>query len=185
MATKIVTFKVTGISALLMNNPASMEGDGGLKARTKDYSDEKEAEKRLYRNAEGKLYVPSIALLRSLWYGSSYQKIGKDSARARIQAGVFIIDNEAVLLDKDTEKPIDNYDIDKRSVVVQRQRITRCRPTIKNWICYIDFEIETDFINEELILPLFKGAGKMIGVLDYRPQKTGPFGRYSVEIYKK
>jgi hypothetical protein len=183
MAEKIVTFKVTGLSDILMNNPESMNhnSDSGMEA--KKYKPEEEAEIRLYKNVDGQFYIPTIAFLRSLWYAASRHKIGKDTARARIQAYVFVADDESILLDSVTEKPIEEYTIDTRSVVIGKHRIMRSRPRFSNWICYCSFEIDDYYIDPvDNILLLFNKAGKMIGVLDYRPQKTGPFGRYKVEL---
>ena len=186
MATNIVTFKVTGLSELLMNNPLSMDEDDSAKVRTKKIPPEEDARKRLYVNDEGQFYVPTIAFLNSLWLGSAYQKFGKDTARTLIQSSVFTAEDQTILLDKNTSNPIEDYFIDSRTVVIKatKGRILRHRPLIKNWMCLVSFEIDTDFaLTPEKLLPLFNKAGRMIGVMDYRPACRGPFGRYEVELY--
>jgi len=183
MATKILTFKVTGTSDLLMNNPESMNQEGPS-SRTKKFDPKREAEIRLYENKEGHFYIPTIAFLNSLWNGAAYEKIGKDAARSRIAAAIFCAEEESILLNKDTEEIIDDYEIDSRYVVVQKARIMRSRPKIKNWMCYVNFEVDDEYIPVEHIPKLFNKAGKVIGILDYRPQHRGPFGRYEVEIWQ-
>lgn len=180
----IITFKITGISPILMNNPESMNYNKETSTRTKAYNDEHEAKIREYRNIDGSLFIPSIAFLNSLWQGASYQKIGKDSARSRITSAVFITDPETLLLNKDTGNPITEYKIDKRFVVVNKARIPRCRPMISNWIAYLSLEFDEDYISVDHVLPLFNKAGKTVGIMDYRPQNRGSFGRYIVELYK-
>jgi len=187
MAIGVYTFKVTGLKPILMNNPNSMNDDAGKKTRTKKVDPEEEARVRAYVNDEGSLYIPSIAFLNSLWEGASYEKIGKDSARARIASSIFVIDQETILYDQNTNKPIDEYVIDSRYVVIKstQGRIMRHRPKVDNWYCLLSLEVDTDYISvEDNIIPLFNKAGRVIGVLDYRPAKRGGFGRYEVELYK-
>lgn len=185
MAVNIVTFKVTGLSEILMNNPASMDEEKATSVRTKKIPPEEDAEKRLYINEDGNFWVPSVAFLRGLWQGAAYRKIGKDSARSLIQASVFSIEEQTVLLDKDTQKPITKYEIDSRTVVIKATggRIMRHRPKVSNWMCLLSLEIDSDFITIDIILPLMNRAGRMIGVMDFRPEKRGSFGRYEVELY--
>ena len=187
MAINIVTFKIMGLSPILMNNPISMSDDDskGVKARTKKESPEVEAQKGLYVMEDGMLYVPSIAFRASLWYGSSYQKIGKESARNMIQAACFTIEEKTPLLDPSNEKPIKSYEIDSRTVVIKATggRVMRHRPKVPEWMCLLPLEIDTDYITPEIITTLFNRAGKITGILDYRPANRGWFGRYQVEIY--
>lgn len=182
----IEIFKITGISPLLMNNPSSMpaDEDKATTATKKKVSPEEEAAASVYSLDTGQLFIPCLALRSSLWYGSAYQKLGKYSARSRIDAGVFVIEEESPLVKPGTKKPIKEYDIDARTVVIKatKGRILRHRPKVKEWECYLPLEVDTDFITSDQILSLFNQAGKVAGVLDYRPNCHGPFGRYGVEL---
>jgi len=184
----IVTFNVDGITPLLMNNIGSMEEEGKSSTRTKKIDPEADAAKRLYVTANGNLYIPSIAFLNSLWEGAAYQKIGKDSARSRIQGAVFVVDQESILIHPETGDPFKNteWEIDSRAVVIKstKGRIMRHRPLVRDWACLVSLEVDSDFIDiEENIIPLFNIAGRKIGVMDYRPAKRGPFGRYNVSLH--
>jgi len=181
---KIFIFKVTGLSPVLMNNPACMEEtpDAPKPSSKKKYPKEEEAKKRLYINDKKELYLPTIAFTNSLWEGSAYIKFGKQTARSVIASAIFAMEETVTLLDKDTEKPIKKYDIDSRWVVVNKARIMRHRPAVPNWMVYLALEFDMDFIEPEQILPLFQRAGKIIGIMDFRPACRGRFGRYTVEI---
>lgn len=185
---KIEVFKITGLSPILMNNPSAMFGDGGdnePKASTKKkISPEEEAALGIYANDSGQLFVPSIAFRSSLWNGSSYQKIGKHSARSRIDAGVFVVEEECPICYPETEDPVSSYEIDSRTVVIKttKGRILRHRAKVPEWECKLPLEIDDDFISPDQVLTLFNQAGKVAGVLDYRPNCHGPFGRYKVEL---
>ena len=183
MATQIVIFKITGLSPVLMNNPACMEqGTGTEVKKPQKYPKEEEARKRLYLNDKKELYLPSIAFTNSLWEGSAYIKFGKATARSIISSSVFAIEDTVILLHKKTGKPIKKYDIDSRWVVVNKARIIRHRPCIKDWQVLLPLEFDTDFVEPASVLPLFQRAGKIIGVMDFRPACRGSFGRYAVEI---
>jgi len=181
---KKVNFLIKGLGELLMNNPASMNESGSGSIRTKKIDPRADAEIRLYKNEAGELYIPSVAFLNSLWQGAAYNKIGKDSARARIQAAIFVKNAETIILDKETLESKTEWEIDSRPVVVKatKGRIIRNRPKISNWACRLILLIDDEYITIDSILPLFNKAGKTIGVGDYRPEKRGPFGRYVVEL---
>ncbi len=51
-------------------------------------------------------------------------------------------------------------------------------------MCLLSLEIDSDFIPADMLITLFNRAGRMIGVMDYRPEKRGSFGRYTVELYQ-
>jgi hypothetical protein len=85
------------------------------------------------------------------------------------------------------KKPIaaTDYVIDTRRAVVQKQGILRSRAKIVLpwWLEFIlDWDEETlpqkfpDSLKED-ILP---SGGRVIGLLDYRPEKRGWFGRFKV-----
>lgn len=188
MGIQVVVFRITGISPLLMNNPASMGGEepgGKATTRTKTASPEDEAEARVYADEGGGLFFPTIAFVNSLWEGASYQKFGKDSARSRISAAVFAMEPSVPLLSQGTGDPIIEYEIDSRYVVIKatKGRVMRHRPLVRDWACDLPLELDLDYIvGPDALLPIFNRAGRVIGVGDYRPAKRGPFGRYEVEV---
>jgi hypothetical protein len=168
-----------------MNNPACIEEEPetpSAKAGKKKYPKEEEAKKRLYINDKKQLYLPTIAFTNSLWEGSAYIKFGKQTARSVIASAIFAMEETTILLDKETGKPIKKYDTDSRWVVVNKSRIMRHRPCISNWMVNLPLEFDMDFIEPEQILPLFQRAGKIIGVMDFRPACRGRFGRYTVKM---
>lgn len=190
MTVSVTTFKITGLSPILMNNPESMmgvEGEDKPQTRTKKIDVKKEAEIRAYRLKDKSLFIPSVALKNSLWEGAAYQKINKkEAARAMINAAVLIIEEEVQLLSQKTKKPIKTYEIDTRPVVIKttKGRILRHRPRVDDWYCLLPLEIDDDFITADIVNQLFNRSGKLIGVMDFRVSCRGQFGRYTSEIYK-
>lgn len=194
-----VTYKITGQSALLMNNPASMLGSreapsngeekskgkpSGLKIKSIPTA-EAEAAIKVYRVPDGQLYIPATSFRAALIEAPIGRKIGKLSAKRVYSASVFTVEQECLLFDPKTEKPIHDYVIDVRRAVVQRQGIARARPRIDKWACYVVFDIDDSLLGKDAMGILSEGmnlAGRLAGVLDFRVSKTGEFGRFKAEL---
>lgn len=166
-------------SAILMNNPQSMMDDSpGIKKTTKKYDPKQEAIKRLYKAKNGKLFVPSIWLYRAMVNASAYKKAGKYSLRP-ILAGAVRIEPEEI--DLGTKK----YEVDIRTVVIQKSRIVRARPRINDWKLSFTLIYDSDLIADPYILKeVLEDAGKRVGIGDYRPQKLGPFGTFTITKFE-
>lgn len=182
-----VKFRVVGISALLMNNPAKMRpAEGGVGVK-KIPSPEEEAESGVYRAPDGSLYVPAIQLRSSLINGAIGYKIQRRGAAQVIGGAVFLTEENCKLRHPDTKEPITRYEIDTRRAVVQTSGVLRSRPKLPEWETEIEFEYDPDFIHPGDIESVFARAGRTVGIGDYRPRGPkgkpgGPFGRYRVEM---
>lgn len=183
---KIVVFKITGLSPLLTHNPASMKQSNSGKLGQKNIpTREEEAAAGCYKNEDGTFYIPSESFRQSIvgaGGGASGRRIGKKSASSIVCAGVFTTEVSCTLLSIDTDKPIKKYEIHTCRAVVQRQGVLRSRPMFKDWGCKLPLEIDEDFITPEIVLELLNISGKIAGVGDFRPQRKGTFGRYKAEI---
>ena len=189
MSIEQVIYTVTGTSPCLMHNPASMRSQGGemKNAKTVIPTQEAEAQQGLYKNDDGQLYIPSIALRNSLMGAGVGKKIGKQTAWKMIACGAFVIEAECPLVHPKTGKPLTTYSkINVARVVLGAGKtakgIVRARPQIDQWQTKLVLEIDDDFISPEQVLQLFALAGRMIGILDWRPERKGSYGRYSVSL---
>ncbi|KKL91090.1 hypothetical protein LCGC14_1898150 [marine sediment metagenome] len=177
---KKIKVEIKGETALLMNSPASMiEEQTGMKKathmKTRTRKDaEKEADKLAYRKSNGELYIPCEAVKGTLLGASSYKKIGKYTAKPIMAAGVQISPEKIGL-------GIKKYELDIRTVVIQRNRVVKIRPKIENWKASFEIEYDETLIgNPEMIKEILEEAGKRVGLLDFRPQKTGNFGKFKI-----
>ncbi len=179
---KKVNVELTGITPLLMNSPKSMIEDNvekQLQTKTKNYDLDAEAKKLAYTTKNGELYVPSQAIKGALINASSFKKIGKYAAKSIIAGGVFITKQEIGLGTK-------KYDLDIRTVVIQRARIVKARPKIEKWKLNFEIQYNENMIgNSEIIKSILIEAGQRIGILDFRPQKTGSFGMFEVTKWEE
>ncbi len=144
-------------------------------------SKEEQAEHSAYIHPKtGNLYIPALNLQRAFVAGATFSK-GK--GRATLQkpfAACVSISPE--YLDLDTKK----YEIDARPVVVPatQGRIVRYRPRLDKW--GISFEIQYDpmLVTETELRQVVDDTGVRVGVLDFRPERKGPYGRFVVTSWE-
>jgi len=178
---KTIKVELKGTSPILMNSPSSMIEDQTqtLKQKTSKGNMEKDAEKLAYRTKKGELYIPAEALKGCLIGAASYKKFGKFAAKPIIAGGVHIQPREVLLGTK-------KYELDIRTVVIQRARVVKARPMIDNWKCSFDLVYDESLIpHAEDIKLILEDAGKRVGLLDFRPQKTGSFGMFEISQWKE
>jgi hypothetical protein len=147
---------------------------------------EEEAKAGRYLTEDGKYFrFPVQAFKSSLVGGGVGRRIGKRSAISVMKATIFPAEEWCFLLDPKTKKPIpaSQYVIDVRRVVLQKKLgVLRARPKIASWCCVVPFEIDDIIDKPELLVEIGNLAGRMVGVGDFRPEKGGPFGRYTVKL---
>lgn len=176
---KTIKVKIKGRTPLLMSryNIEEQLARKVGRATTKTYDIDEEAENSAYWKSTGKkkeLMIPAQCIYSSMLNASSFHKIGKRSARS-ILAGSIRIEPEEIGLG--TAK----YVKDIRAVVIQKARVPKSRAKVEKW------EVEFDIIyNEKLIADaqiiktILEQAGERIGLMDYRPAKSGYFGTFEV-----
>lgn len=174
------TFKITGLTPLLMNNPASMAA--GLPRIPKP---EVEAKAKLYIRSTGELFLPAAQFRNALLYGSKGKKIGKVGAPGVMAANVQVpLDCEECILTDTDGIPLTeaSYTIDVRTAVVQGNRIFRARPRLDNWSTIVVFGINVALVDVGVVAEFLDIGGKMSGAGDFRPSCKGQFGQYAAEL---
>ena len=145
--------------------------------------DLKRAEFHAYRNAKGKLFIPSEHIRTSLIEAGKLikSKVGNGKRNmSNIVAAMFYVTPEEILLK-------DEFEIDKRSAVNNniKGRIITIRPKWKNWQAEFELIIDNDTITENTIRELLTFSGSYIGIGSFRPQHKGQFGRYILTELKE
>ena len=189
---KTIQGELTGTSDILMNSAKGMvknalDKNKPSKLKNKptelDYGLTDEGiEELAYRNSKGNLYVPSTAIKGTLLNACSFKKIGKYSAKPLLAGGVIVEGEELELTDL-KGKPIKKYDKDIRTIVnkVTKGRQVKIRPKIIEWKLPFTLVYDNDLIgNSDNIRAILEEAGQRVGILDFRPQKSGSFGTFKV-----
>ena len=179
-----IKYRVTSTSPLLMHNPSAMMGGNGGEVKAKKIpTPEEEAAAGAYRMEGGQLYIPVRAFRGSILNGCKGLRIGKIAAKTVFAGALFAAGEQCPLVDPDTGKPLKNYEIDVQRAVITSTKaaVMRARPRVDRWACELELEHDPDFLEPSQIDSVFATAGQIVGVLDYRPAKGGPYGKYKVE----
>ena len=175
-------FKIKGKTPLLMHHPnGSMQVSTNAPKRGKEIpTPEEEAERGTYRTSDGDLCVPAAAVRNCILNGAKGLKVGARAASPYISGALLLMDEHFALVNKDGSF-IDDYSIDTRRVVIQKAGIMRSRARIETPWYVVGSFLYTGAASIEVILRAFEDAGLTMGLLDYRIEKKGPFGSFTVE----
>lgn len=171
-----INIAIKGESPLLMHR-FPLEDIEALEKKPK----EEQAEISAYRDPDKKnLFIPAIALQRALIAGAVFSKGKGRASLQKVAAACILIYPER--LDLGTDK----YDIDSRAVVVPatRGRIIRHRPRLEKWQVSFTLEYDDVLLKEKEVRKIVDDTGSRVGLLDFRPEKKGPFGRFVVINWK-
>ncbi len=172
---KIYDVEIKGIVPLLQSNPISVTDSDVKKTPGKpDYT--KEAEQKLYRNTDGKIFVPSTWVEGTLRKASSLFKIpgrGKATYKDLVLSSIIVEPTEILI------KP-QKYEVDARTVVINRSRVMRYRPIFKEWTLNFKINVLEEQFSEDAVQQILVHAGGYKGIGDYRPK----FGRFEVTQFK-
>jgi hypothetical protein len=181
--------KLEGVTSLLMSHPRGMEPDDNTikSSRSKKavLTAEQVAEARVYRDPLGALYVPVMAVGRALIEaGKSFQDpANKRATLTKAFAGsIFLPDYEGFTLTRDGD-PIVDYEVDTRRAVNKTTRgaILVSRPRVEApWELAVEFAVDPDLLLPDTVARALAIAGKRIGLLAFRPEKLGNFGKFKL-----
>ena len=178
---------IDGLTPLLMNNPAKMR-NSNKSSRKHIPSPEEEAGAGVYQNPDGVLCIRADHVRESILAAARVAglKIQNKPAAPRLAAGLMMVE-EWFPLTRNGE-PITTYDrIDVRRVMVQRQGVLRARPVVDvPWHAEVVFMFDAATAAARHIAEALEISGQLVGILDYRPQKGGIFGRFTVgEVWEE
>lgn len=189
--------ELAGITPLLMAHPRGMEQQSdddpavaqSRRVKTKT-TPEQEAANRAYVDYSGALYVPTAAVYRAIMTAAKWFKdpVNKRAGLTGAMAGaLYLPDHEELVLMRDGD-PITEYVIDTRRAVNRNSRtagaILVSRPRIETpWTLGIEFAVDGDLIHPDILARVLATAGKRVGIMAFRPEKLGPFGRFQILDY--
>lgn len=177
--------RIRGVSPLLMHNPAGMKRSEGTLGMKVIPTPLQEALDGLYRLPDGRLFIKADAVRESMKGGGIGHRLGKKAAPGVLAAAVIEHpDHPFFIVEREDGTPVtedpNDWTIDTRRAVVVRQGILRSRAAINPWYADIVFQYDSKFVTAEHVITFIGNGGQSRGLLDYRPQKGGPFGRFEV-----
>lgn len=171
MATKGVQVTITGQTPLLMHAFPMVQ----IEAIEKKPPEE-QAALGAYVTATGQLFIPGLNIQRALIAGATYSKGKGRGSLQKAAAACLLVSPEHVLLDQT------HYEIDARPVVVPatKGRVMRYRPRFDTWSVIFEIAYDETLLTKQQIRRIVDDTGQRVGLLDFRPEKKGPFGRFVV-----
>jgi len=171
---KAIRVAMKGVAPLLMHQ-YPMTPIEGLDKMTP----EEQAEYSAYRDPDrdGELYIPGVNVQRALINAAAYSKgKGRASLQRVAAASIFV---SPMRLGLGTRV----YEIDSRPVVIAatKGRVMRHRPMLKDgWEISFTLEYDEVLLSEKQVRQIVDDMGSRVGLLDFRPEKKGAFGRCMV-----
>lgn len=141
------------------------------------------AERTAYRADDGSLYEPGAAFARLLREaGSSHKQRGTRKSLKYIVPAAVIVPSDQIPLHDASGSRLTRIEVDSRPVTIPatKGRIMRHRARIEHWRATFDLEIDEGVLDSQTIHQLLEEGGRRIGIGDYRPEKGGPYGRFTI-----
>lgn len=164
---------------MLMHSPRTLYAPKPpIKVKGKEDDFKLMAELAAYRMEDGTLYIPSEAILGTLRNASKYRKLGKGMPPLRqVISGLVSIEPSQISLGTK------NYEIDIRAITMKTgERKLIGRPLLKEWEAEFTLKYNPRLfpLSPTALKELLELAGNVVGILAYRPEHGGPFGRFEV-----
>ncbi len=181
---KRIEIAVEGMTPLLTHNPIGMTAGNGPAPPSKGKQDfgtpEEQAAVGVYRSTEGFCCIPALAFRSCLIAAAAVYKVPKQrsSYQSRV-THIMAFPELTPILDAEGD-PYQTFAVDARRVMVQKNGVIRCRPRFEPWAAKFVFELDEGLADPEAVVTMLADGGNRVGVGDYRPQKKGWFGRFTI-----
>ena len=180
IAPYIVECTVVGVAPILFHawDVSDVEAKGAaLKGSKKKKSDNIEA--YVYRCPDRTLGVPAANVKATIINAARWSQDPRSpckSAMDLFKAGLFITPPVASFGKKTWDF------LDKRRVTIQRNGITRVRPTLaEGWrVSFLIHVVQPEYIQPALLNETLTRAGALVGFCDFRPE----FGRFQIAKFE-
>jgi len=171
-----------GVTDLLMHKAVPEEITKKGKKRNKKYVPEEEAKKSAYIaeiDGEDRLYIPRENIFSMIVYTAGGFKIGRRSAKS-YAAGSIRIEPDKIPLTPN------KYEIYEKLARIGVAKVMTWRPRIRDWeASFFLIYDDTIFTRPKLLEEILVEAGKRVGLMDWRPQKGGWWGTFTVPGFKE
>ncbi len=137
-------------------------------------------ESYVYRDEAGYICLPGNYLVQSIINAAKYRQDPRSPRKSAMDLFKAAIAPLTILASLGTKK----WDYEHRCrAVVQRNGITRCRPTMKaGWTASIDVQVLLpEYVPPDVLQEVAVNAGRLIGIADHRPT----YGRYAVTRFER
>lgn len=180
---RTIKVKIRGITPLLMEKMdmsvvEAYDKKKSLKTVEKDTrSEEEKVENKIHKTSEGEIGFPAIAFHKAMIEVAPYIE-GLD--KKLVRGSVRVLGD---MIPINFREQTTNKTYGKSSGIVKAPRLI-IRPEFKNWNCELEILYNSSNISAENIINLLDWAGFQMGIGSWRPEKSGNYGQFEVEITK-
>ena len=193
------TAKIKGLTTIIMHSCAAMDESNSLVEEKAEIMRKKGSN----RTSADKVRLKEIDTLLGFWIGengeieiptSAIRRCLEDSAKKLKQGGQvregLIVTKTTFHYDKSLGETLDDLSKNKEvqlttPAVIGKSRILITRPHFKEWSCNIEIDAEEDLVDISQLKHWFEIGGRRVGLGDWRPQKSGLYGRYRLTELKQ
>ena len=138
-----------------------------------------ETQVSLYLDGDNRPTLPEGALRAVIETGARKLKQGP-----MVREGLVVTGVEAFLYDEErygtTPEELGKSAQFTVPVVVQRARVLRTRAKFDTWGCRFGVDVDEELVDEAVLRKWLEIGGSRIGIGDWRPEKSGIYGRFEV-----
>lgn len=181
--TKKIKVQIKGITPLLMHRiiPDELDNTGARNTTKPDDRKEYARQHAYWKDGEidGELCIPARCIRAAMMKASTAYRI-KGRYLSTMLQGITEISPEEIGLGKKT------YDVDERAVTIKSSKIIRARAKVFPWKADFDLDYLDEYLKDSKILyKVIKDAGFLKGLMDFRPQKKGNFGKFEITKWEE
>jgi len=198
-----IKFRLVGETALLMHNNRlanpldkySQEISGKSGKRKKTIEDIWELARIEWEGGlyfyDGEIKLPSRVINKCFERGATKQKNGMLwKTGCFIKEDYFPLSYKGTKISVEETEEVPNPALDKHfkkhmyqaMVKVGTASILRTRPLFEEWSCELTVMYDDSVMNKSSLIQAAVDAGRLVGLCDWRMEKGGQFGRFSVEV---
>ena len=187
--------KITGVSPLIQHSAEGIDGQHPANIEKKQLTSKKGSN----RTASDEARIHEIDTILGFWLdgdrrptvpAAAIRSCVETAARklkqgAQVREGMLVIDThfeydeERYGSDLDTLATSTQF---RAAVVVQRSRIIRVRPKFDTpWSVTFSIDADDELVDEQQLRAWFDISGRRIGLGDWRPERSGEYGRFTLE----
>ena len=186
---------IRGISPLITHNgaagldpysPANREKAGIAKKKGSNRTEadelrlrELECQTGLYLDDRGAPTIPAAVIRANIEGGARKRRQGP-----QVREGLVVSSIDKFQYDKTLGTTAEELGKTAQFTVgvrVQRSRILRTRPMFKEWGLTFTVEVDPELVDQPQLEDWLDIGGRRLGIGDWRPEKSGHYGRYEVE----
>ena len=140
---------------------------------------ELECQRSFWLDPKGKVEIPARVIRANIETGARKLKQGPQVREGLVVTGTeFNYDTE---LYGTTLEELGKSAQFTTAVVVQRNRILRTRGMFKDWSVIVFVDTDPELVDKIQLSQWLDIGGRRIGLGDWRPEKSGNYGRFEVE----